>query len=37
VIKVEDNLRSASVECLIRPAVKLSTVEEVLVILTEDN
>jgi len=37
VIRVEDNLRSSSVECLIRPAVNLSSVEEVLVIRTEEK
>jgi len=36
VIRVEDNLRSASVECLIKPEVSLSQIEEVLVIITED-
>lgn len=35
VIRVEDNLRSATVECLIRPAVNLSAIEEVLVIKME--
>jgi rod shape-determining protein MreC len=36
VIRVQDDLRSNSVECLIRPAVNLSAIEEVLVILTEE-
>jgi rod shape-determining protein MreC len=35
VIQVESNTRSPSVECVIQPAVPLSQLEEVLVILTE--
>jgi len=37
IIRLENNPRSPNIQCLIRPAVSLSQVEEVLVILTENE